>query len=247
MNLTDPSLSWTSALDGPVLSVLAEYDRPLTVAEIAEKADRGTEIGIRRVIQRLVAQGIVIGIAIGKRSGYVLNRQHVAADGVIRLAGLHRVLWSRMAEHIAHWPSKPVLARIFGSAARGDGDETSDIDVLLVRPATAQEIRLERSTNQTLTDRLAPVAASLGPAGASQWRADALTQFESDLTRLDEDVRAWSGNSMQAVVRSTLEWDREVRSGHATATEILREGLTLFELSPLGTTQFGTRVSDANE
>jgi predicted nucleotidyltransferase len=247
MNLTDPSLSWTSALDGPVLSVLAEYDRPLTVAEIAEKAARGTEIGIRRVIQRLVAQGIVIGIAIGKRSGYVLNRQHVAADGVIQLTGLRRLLWSRMAEHIAHWPSKPVLARVFGSAARGDGDETSDIDVLLVRPATTEEIQMERSSNHSLTDLLASVAASLGQAGASQWRATALTQFESDLARLDEDVRAWSGNSMQAVVRSTLEWSREVRSGHATATAILREGLTLFEQSPLGTTQFGARVSDANE
>ena len=247
MNLTDPSLSWTSALDGPVLSVLAEYDRPLTVTEIAEKAARGTEIGIRRVIQRLVAQGIVSGIAIGKRSGYVLNRQHVAADGVIQLAGLRRILWSRMAEHITHWPSKPVLARVFGSAARGDGDETSDIDVLFVRPATAQEIQLERSSNQTLTDLLASVAASLGQAGASQWRAVALTQFDSDLARLNEDVRAWSGNSMQAVVRSTLEWNREVRAGHATATEILREGLTLFEQSPLGTTQFGARASDASE
>lgn len=247
MNLADPSLSWTSALDGPVLSVLAEYDRPLTVAEIAEKAARGTEIGIRRVIQRLVAQGIVIGIAIGKRSGYVLNRQHVAADGVIQLTGLRRLLWSRMAEHIAHWPSKPVLARVFGSAARGDGDETSDIDVLLVRPATARESQVDRGNKSSRTELLAAVAASLAQSSTAQWGASELTQFESDLARLDEDVRTWSGNSMQAVVRSTLEWSREVRSGHATATEILREGLTLFEQSPLGTTQFGAKVSDGGK
>ncbi|MGC8499154.1 MAG: nucleotidyltransferase domain-containing protein [Acidimicrobiales bacterium] len=247
MNLTDPSLSWTSALDGPVLSVLAEYDRPLTVAEIAQKAARGTEIGIRRVIQRLVGQGIVIGVTIGKRSGYVLNRRHVAADGVIRLAGLRRVLWSRMADHIAHWPSKPVLARVFGSAARGDGDETSDIDVLFVRPATVSETLADQSSKQKRSGALATSAAILAPAGVPQWGAPALTQFESDLARLDEEVRAWSGNAMQPVVRSTLEWDREVRSRHDTATEILWEGLTLFEQTPLGIVHFGARVSDASE
>ena len=247
MNLADPSLSWTSSLDGPVLSVLAEYDRPLTVAEIAEKAARGTEVGIRRVIQRLVAQGIVIGIAIGKRSGYVLNRQHVAADGVIQLTGLRRILWSRMAEHIARWPAKPILARVFGSAARGDGNETSDIDVLFVRPATAREYQEQRSTSQTVAELIASVALSLGQVDSSQWGTNKLTQFESDLARLDEEVRTWSGNAMQAVVRSSLEWHRETRAKHATATEIQREGLTLFEQSLLGTTQFGVTVSDANK
>ncbi|MDE2282158.1 MAG: nucleotidyltransferase domain-containing protein [Actinomycetales bacterium] len=247
MNLTDPSLSWTSSLDGPVLSVLAEYDRPLTVTEIAEKAARGTEVGVRRVIQRLVTQGIVIGIAIGKRSGYRLNRDHVAADGVIRLTGLRRVLWSRMADHIAHWPAKPVLVRVFGSAARGDGDEMSDIDVLFVRPATAKEFQERRSSSQSVTDLLESVALSLGQVGASQWGSSELTQFESDLARLAEDVRTWSGNAMQAVVRSGLEWQREVRTRHATATEIQREGLTLFEQSSLGTTQFGAMVRNVSE
>ena len=247
MNLTDPSLSWTSSLDGPVLSVLAEYHRPLTVAEIADRAARGTEIGIRRVIQRLAAQGIVMGIAIGKRSGYVLNRQHVASDGVIRLTGLRRILWTRMAEHIAQWPARPVLARVFGSAARGDGDERSDIDVLFVRPATATESQAEQSNKQTVADRVVSVAAALGQIGSTQWGAHELTRFDSDLARLDEDVRTWSGNSMQALVRSTLEWSREVRSGHVTATEILRDGLTLIELGPFGTAQFGARPSDAKE
>ena len=247
MNLTDPSLSWTSSLDGPVLSVLAEYDRPLTISEIAEKAPRGTEVGIRRVIQRLVTQGIVIGIAIGKRSGYVLNRQHVAADGVIRLTGLRRVLWSRMAEHIAHWPAKPVLVRVFGSAVRGDGDETSDIDVLLVRPATAKEQRTEQSGTRNVIGLLASVALSPGHVATTEWGSTELIQFEADLGKLDENVRTWSGNSMQAIVRSTIEWSRDVRSLHATATEIQREGLTLFEQGLFGTTQFGAKVSDANE
>jgi predicted nucleotidyltransferase len=36
---------------------------------------------------------------------------------------------------MASWKIQPVHASLFGSAARGDGDERSDIDLLLVRPA----------------------------------------------------------------------------------------------------------------
>lgn len=247
MNLTDPSLSWTSSLDGPVLSILAEYDRPLTVAEIAEKSPRGTEIGIRRVVQRLVAQGIVMGIAIGKRSGYVLNRQHVASDGVIQLAGLRRTLWTRMADQISRWQSKPTLARVFGSSARGDGDESSDIDVLFVRPATPAEYRDEHSGKKSVTDILTLAATALAPVGANQATTFKLSTFESELAKLHDDVRTWSGNSMQAVVRSTLEWQRDVRSGRETSKEILRDGITLFETSLLGTTQFGLEIHAVEE
>jgi hypothetical protein len=37
---------------------------------------------------------------------------------------------------IAAWDVVPVHVSIFGSAARGDGDTTSDIDIFIVRPRT---------------------------------------------------------------------------------------------------------------
>ena len=36
---------------------------------------------------------------------------------------------------ISVWEPAPVHASLFGSAARGDGDTSSDIDLLIVRPA----------------------------------------------------------------------------------------------------------------
>jgi hypothetical protein len=79
----------------------------------------------------------------------------------------------------------------------------------------------------------------LAQMGAQQTTAFKLSSFETGLAKLHDDVRSWSGNSMQAIVRTTLEWNREVHTDHATAKTILREGLTLFEVNPLGTTQFG--------
>jgi hypothetical protein len=44
MDLTDPTRSITGTLDGPVLAVLAEAGRPLTVGEVAAQSARGSEI-----------------------------------------------------------------------------------------------------------------------------------------------------------------------------------------------------------
>jgi hypothetical protein len=59
VDLTDPTRALTPTLDGPVLAVLAHAGRPLTVGEIAQQAVRGSEIGIRRSVARLVEQGFV--------------------------------------------------------------------------------------------------------------------------------------------------------------------------------------------
>jgi hypothetical protein len=48
MDLSDPTRSVTPTLDGSVLAVLAAAGHPLTVGQVAAKAARGSEIGIRR-------------------------------------------------------------------------------------------------------------------------------------------------------------------------------------------------------
>jgi hypothetical protein len=62
MDLTDPTRAITPTLDGPVLAVLARAGKPLTVGEIAVQAARGSEIGVRRTVKRLVSQGIVTAV-----------------------------------------------------------------------------------------------------------------------------------------------------------------------------------------
>jgi predicted nucleotidyltransferase len=139
MDVSDPTKAVTPTLDGPVLAVLAAAGRPMTVADVAAQAVRGSEIGIRRCLARLVSQGLVRATTIGRSQVHELNREHVAAPVAELLAGLRLDLWSRMRSRIEEWPVQPLVATVFGSAARGDGDEDSDIDLLLVHPmATTQ-------------------------------------------------------------------------------------------------------------
>jgi predicted nucleotidyltransferase len=52
---------------------------------------------------------------------------------------MRTALESRLKEAIGGWSIKPVHASMFGSAARGDGDLTSDIDLLVIRPRAVKE------------------------------------------------------------------------------------------------------------
>ena len=82
-----------------------------------------------------------------------LNRHHLAAPAVELLAGMRTEFLSRVREAIAEWEVAPVHASIFGSAARGDGDTNSDIDLFVVRPASVDEETAEwRSEVESLVE-----------------------------------------------------------------------------------------------
>ncbi len=139
MDLSRPYSAICPTLEGPVLDVLAHTTRPLTGREIARLASRGSERGVRLVLHRLVASGLVGAREAGSASLFVLNREHVAAGIVESLAGLRAELVERIRREVGGWPSQPVHASIFGSAARADGDTESDIDLLIVRPGDLSE------------------------------------------------------------------------------------------------------------
>ena len=177
MNLTDPSMTVAPSLDGPVLVALANAGKPLTVSEVASKSVRGSEIGIRKSLGRLVVQGIVTATELGKSRVYNLNRDHVAAAIAIEMAGLRSELWRRTAREVEGWNVRPLYACIFGSAARQDGDSSSDIDLLLVRPPTVAEISEAQMRKSVL--------ASFG-----MW-ATAITQRMLS----DAQVKKWNANA----------------------------------------------------
>jgi predicted nucleotidyltransferase len=115
-------------LDGPVVAVLAATTAPLALAEVHRRAGGGSKSGIRRVLLRLVAEGVVHEVP----GGYVLNREHLAAPAVELLANLYGELLARIRGEIEDWAKAPILVGLFGSAARRDGDASSDIDLLVV-------------------------------------------------------------------------------------------------------------------
>src|SRR5262249_19408370 len=70
---------------------------------------------------------------------HLYNREHLAAPAVELLADIPSELRRRLRDEIAGWEIAPVHASLFGSAARGDGDTRSDIDIVIVRPADVAE------------------------------------------------------------------------------------------------------------
>jgi hypothetical protein len=134
MDLSSPYKAVVPTVEGAVLTVLAATTRPLTGREVARLTER-SEAGARRALRRLVEHGIVLADEAGKATLHRLNRDHLAAPAVETLAGMRTELVRRLRSAIEGWVIKPVYASLFGSAARGDGDTDSDIDVLVVRPA----------------------------------------------------------------------------------------------------------------
>jgi hypothetical protein len=156
------------ALEGEVLSVLAGTTRPLTGRQIARLASHGSDRGLRLALNRLAAQGLVDTVEAPPAVLYSLNRDHIAAPIALELAGLRAELFRRLRRAIGEWQVPPMHASMFGSAARGEGDASSDIDLLVVRPAS-----VDRQSRRHLRSRRGGAPRSREPAGADCRRARA--------------------------------------------------------------------------
>jgi predicted nucleotidyltransferase len=124
----------TATLDGDVLTVLARADVELTGREIHRSVGHGSHQGIRNAADRLTQQGVVLRRPAGTAHMYRLNRDHVAAPWIEKLATLREQVIERLRSTVAGWAQPPVVAVVFGSVARGQATAESDLDVLVVRP-----------------------------------------------------------------------------------------------------------------
>jgi hypothetical protein len=135
MDIRHPLSAVTPTLDGDVLVALAGVDVELTGREVHRLANRGSEHGVRKVLDRLVEEGVVRSRRAGSAKLYKLNREHLAAPAIEALAGMHRELLRRMREAVTAWRVPAVGVILFGSFARGEATRESDIDVLVIRPS----------------------------------------------------------------------------------------------------------------
>lgn len=220
MDLSDPTRAVTGQLDGTVLAVLANAGMPLTVGQVAERAPRGSELGIRKSLSRLIAQGIVRATLMGRNQVHELNRDHVAAGIAVELAGLRTELWRRFREELRNWPVRPLYAAVFGSAARGDGGEDSDIDLLMVHPPFRGEPKPRGKGWAAARDALGDFAAE------SAW-ADAELRWQRQLDALRPKAEAWTGNRLQIVDLSFVQWRTPDAASQQLLQEVLRDGVEL--------------------
>lgn len=139
MELHRPFSIITPTLDGDVLAILARSDATFTTGQLHRLLPHVSQEGIRLVAQRLGRQGILTVDRVGNTFTYRLNREHVAASSLIAIADLMGAFLARLTDRLAEWDPQPAYGAVFGSAARGEMSTSSDIDVLLVRPAGADE------------------------------------------------------------------------------------------------------------
>jgi predicted nucleotidyltransferase len=132
MDLAMPLAVVTPTLDAAVLHALAATTARASGARVHQMAGTGSPDGVRRVLTRLVAQGIVLADEHPNATLYLLNRDHVAADAIVALTRLRTTIIDRITDALSHWSPEPAHASLFGSFARGEATTASDIDILVV-------------------------------------------------------------------------------------------------------------------
>ncbi|GAA6525022.1 nucleotidyltransferase domain-containing protein [Intrasporangium sp. DVR] len=195
MQFSNPLAVVTPTLDGPVLAALAAADGPFTTGQLTRVLGEGSEEGIRKVLRRLTAQGIVSAERVGPAFAYRLNRAHLAAEPIMALAGLRATFLARLERLLAAWDQPAAYAAVFGSAGRGTMRTDSDIDLLLVRsdgPDDMWDTQLEHlvSTVSACTGNdLRPLVYTLTELDAARGEPVLLDILDSGITVAGE--RSW--------------------------------------------------------
>jgi len=122
-----------------VLLALHATTRPLTGRRLATLAG-ASHTAVNAILGRLTRAGVVLAERQGNAVLYRANRDHVGWAVVEALAGMRTSALDVMRGEFATWQTAPVTALCFGSFARGEGDEDSDVDLLLVRPSDVAEL-----------------------------------------------------------------------------------------------------------
>lgn len=133
MQLNKPFTTVTPTLDGDVLAVLASAEVTFTISQIQRIITTASGEGIRKVLTRLSAQGVVLHDQVGRTNTYRLNTEHVAAEPIMALSRLASTFLARLEAHLDEWGAELRYAAVFGSAATGRMRLDSDIDLFLVR------------------------------------------------------------------------------------------------------------------
>jgi len=191
MDVSAPYETVVPSLDGAVLEVLARAGKPITGRQVQRLARRGSIPGVAAVLVRLTETGIVTAERAGSAILYEANRDHLAWPAVETLVGIRSVLLERLAGLVGSWDRQPKQATLYGSAARSDGDTSSDIDILIVHrddaPPSEADVDDLRSTVHRWTGNHAQIVV----VSESAWQtmADDMDPLVDSVRRDGIDLR----------------------------------------------------------
>ncbi len=187
MDVSKPFRALSPSVDLDVLVVLAGSTAPRSGREIARRAGR-SKTGVQHVLERLVDHGLVNRLDVGNASLYSLNREHLLTPAVEQMANARVELIRRLQERIGSFGIPAAHASLFGSAARGDGDVASDIDLLIVRPSA---VDADDEIWRAQIDELADIVLrwSGNHAGIAEFSEDELPRLRDERPPVVEQVQ----------------------------------------------------------
>ena len=132
MDLSAPLRSLIPSLESAILEVLANTESGLSATAITRLSSRGSRAGQWDALTRLVEHGLVRAEPANRGALYTLNRDHVLAPAVLTAATARREVLNRLTAGVQALRPSVVSAAIYGSFARREAHEDSDVDLLLV-------------------------------------------------------------------------------------------------------------------
>ncbi|MHB1165966.1 MAG: nucleotidyltransferase domain-containing protein [Candidatus Nanopelagicales bacterium] len=206
MDLANPISSVIPGSYGDVLAVLARTDAPLSGRRVASLTrGQASRRRVDAVLAELARTGVALVQEVPPAKLYRLNREHVAAAGIVELASLRDTLLSRIRAELASWDLPPQAAWMFGSAARGDAGTDSDIDLVLLMPQLRTDEDETAWAGQVDGLRERVLAWSGNELDVLALSADELRDLHDRGERLIDELRAdalvLAGTGVKAVLR----------------------------------------------
>lgn len=141
MRLQSPLGVVTPTLDGEVLRVLAQADAWFTAPRLHRVLGKWSVGSVRKTLNRLMTEGTVEALDAGNAVLYRLNLEHLAAGPIVELANMRALFFERLRESLEGLGPEPSYAAVFGSAARGEMEVGSDVDLFVMRPERGADAR----------------------------------------------------------------------------------------------------------
>jgi predicted nucleotidyltransferase len=138
MDFRRPVQAVVPGAQGRVLAVLAETTGELSLRTVARLAEV-SPAQASRILPRLARLGIVQRRDAPPTALFRLVPENVASEFVRALSRSRDHVLGELGRQAEELPVRPVSVIVFGSLARGEADERSDVDTVFVRPQGAPD------------------------------------------------------------------------------------------------------------
>jgi len=132
MDWENPLRSISATVDADILKVLAGAHEPVTGNQLARLSGR-SYAQVYAVVRRLVDDGLVLTNRYGRTNTFSLNRDHVLAQGILRVLAAPARVENEIRQSVREWDPPPEVVALSGSAARSRTPSDGDIELLVVR------------------------------------------------------------------------------------------------------------------